>query len=250
MLEAAIIEDEAPARVRLKRLLGAHTDVRIVGEAEDVPGALALLRATRPALLLLDVQLGRQDAFTLLRLLPEPQPLVVFTTAYHQHALHAFEVAAVDYLLKPFDDERLARALTRVRARLADPGAPPADEDVRRLRAAWAPAAVPPRLVVHDRGRRIVVPLAEVVRVTACGNYVELHTAERRYLLRTTLTRLAQRLDPARYLRVHRSYLVRADQIVGVIPRAHGDAELRLRDGGTLLLSRRFRNALPHDLRG
>jgi two-component system LytT family response regulator len=95
-----------------------------------------------------------------------------------------------------------------------------------------------------------VVPLAEVVRVTACGNYVELHTAERRYLLRTTLTRLAQRLDPARYLRVHRSYLVRADQIVGVIPRAHGDAELRLRDGGTLLLSRRFRNALPHDLRG
>lgn len=250
MLEVALVEDEAPARARLRRLLGAHADVRISGEAEDVTGALALLRTTRPALLFLDVQLGREDAFALLRRLPEPQPLIVFTTAHHQHALRAFEVAAVDYLLKPFDGERLARALARVRARLAEVDALPADEDVRRLRAAWVPAPRLTRLIVQDRGRRIVVPLTELIRVSACGNYVELHTAARRYLLRTPLARLAQRLDPALFLRVHRSHLLRADQIVAVTPRAHGDAELRLRDGGTLLLSRRFRDALPADLRG
>ncbi|MDE1899093.1 MAG: response regulator transcription factor [Xanthomonadaceae bacterium] len=250
MLEVALVEDEAPARARLKRLLAAHADVRVVGEAEDLVGALALLRATRPALLFLDVQLGRDDAFALLRRLPERQPLVVFATAYHEHALRAFEVAAVDYLLKPFDGERLARALARVRARLAETDALPADEDVRRLRAAWSPAAQPSRLVVQDRGRRIVVPLADLLRVSACGNYVELHTARHRYLLRTPLARLALRLDPAQFLRVHRSHLLRADQIVGISPRAHGDAELHLRDGSTLLLSRRYRDALPADLRG
>ena len=250
MLEVALVEDEAPARARLKRLLAAHADVRIVGEAEDLAGALALLRATRPALLFLDVQLGRDDAFALLRRLPEPQPLIVFATAHHEHALRAFEVAAVDYLLKPFDGERLARALGRARTRLAEADALPADEDVRRLRAAWSPAAPPPRLVVQDRGRRIVVPLADLLRVAACGNYVELHTAERRYLLRTPLARLARRLDPTQFLRVHRSHLLRVDQILGVSPRAHGDAELHLRDGSSLLLSRRYRDALPADLRG
>ena len=250
MLEVALVEDEAPARARLQRLLAAHADVRIVGEAEDVAGALALLRATRPALLFLDVQLGRDDAFALLRRLPEPQPLIVFATAHHEHALRAFEVAAVDYLLKPFDGERVARALGRARARLAEADALPADEDVRRLRAAWSPAAPLPRLVMQDRGRRIVVPLADLLRVAACGNYVELHTAERRYLLRTPLARLARRLDPTLFLRVHRGHLLRVDQILGVSPRAHGDAELHLRDGSSLLLSRRFREALPADLRG
>jgi len=250
MLEVALVEDEAPARARLQRLLTAHADVRIVGEAEDVTGALSLLRATRPALLFLDVQLGRDDAFALLRRLPQPQPLIVFATAHHEHAIRAFEVAAVDYLLKPFDDERLARALARVRARLIDADALPADEDVRRLRAAWQPTPWLTRLVLRDRGHRIVLPLANLLRVAACGNYVELHTAERRYLLRTPLARLAQRLDPAQFLRVHRGHLLRADQIVSITPRAHGDAELHLRDGSSLLLSRRFRDALPADLRG
>ncbi len=250
MLEVAIVEDEAPARARLKRLLSAHADVRLIGEAEGVTDALTLLRAKRPALLFLDVQLGSEDAFALLRRLPEPPSLIVFATAYHDHALRAFEVAAVDYLLKPFDGQRLARALARVRARLIDTDALPADEDVRRLRAAWQPTPWLTRLVVQERNRRIVVPLTDLLRVAACGNYVELHTAERRYLLRMPLGRLAQRLDPAQFLRVHRSHLLRADQIVSVTPRAHGDAELHLRDGSQLLLSRRFREALPADLRG
>ncbi len=250
MLEIALVEDEAPARARLRRLLATHTDVSIIGEAEDTISALELLRAKRPALVFLDVQLGRENAFALLRRLPEPHPLIVFTTAYHEHALRAFEVAAVDYLLKPFDGPRLASTLARVRARLVEVDALPADEDARRLHAAWKPSGPPLRLVVVDRGSRIIVPLSDLLRVSACGNYVELHTPTHRHLLRTPLARLAQRLDPAQFLRVHRGHLVRADQIVSVTPRAHGDAELRLRDGSTLLLSRRFREALPADLRG
>ncbi len=248
-LKVLLVDDEAPARARLRRLLAAHADVRVTGEAEDVAGALALLRTYRPHVLFLDVQLGREDGFALLRHLAEPHPYVVFATAYHQHALRAFEVAAVDYLLKPCDAERLARALRRVRERLAESDPLPADEDVRRVRAALAPPRPLQRLVVDERGTRVVVPVEALTRAAACGNYVELHTAERRYLLRSTLSRLAQRLDPARFLRVHRGHLVRSDQIVGLRPRAHGDAELQLRDGNTLLLSRRFREALPADLR-
>ena len=249
-LRLAIVEDEAPARARLKRLLVAHADVELVAEADDLRTALQVLPAARPDALFLDIALGHATAFDLLDRLPPPWPLVVFATAYHEHALRAFDVAAVDYLLKPFDDRRLAATLDRLRERLREADPLPADEDVRRVQAALPEPRVPPRLVVNDRGRRVVVPLQDVTRIDSCGNYVELHTAERRYLLRTTLTRLAQRLDPALYLRVHRQHLVRADQIAALTPRAHGDAELTLRDGSTVLVSRRYREALPAALRG
>ena len=249
-LRLAIVEDEAPARARLKRLLAAHPDVEVVLEADGLREALDGLPQSRADAVFLDIALGRATAFDLLDRLPEPWPLIVFATAYHEHALRAFDVAAVDYLLKPFDDRRLVATLDRLRERLAEPDPLPADEDIRRVKAALPDPPVPPPLVVHDRGRRVVVPLEDVVRMASCGNYVELHTAERRYLMRTTLTRLAQRLDPARYLRVHRQHLVRADQIAALAPRAHGDAELTLRDGSTVQVSRRYREALPEALRG
>lgn len=249
MLEVAIVDDEAPARTRLRRLLAAHADVHVAGEADGVGDALALVRTVHPALLFLDIRLGRDDAFALLRRLPEPQPLVIFATAYQQHAVRAFEVAAVDYLLKPFDDERLGAALQRARQRLAMPDAPLAEEDLRRLRTAWGTQAPLRQVVVRDRGERTIVPMDEVIRVAACGNYVELYTAARRYLLRMPLSRLAQRLDPALFLRIHRGHLVRADQIQRLQARAHGDADLHLRDGTVLLLSRRYRSVLPKALR-
>jgi len=249
-LRLAIVEDEAPARARLKRLLAAHADVEVVLEADGLREALAGLPQAGADAMFLDIALGSASAFDLLDRLPEPWPLVVFATAYHEHALRAFEVAAVDYLLKPYDAARLAAALDRLRQRLADPDSLPADEDLRRVKAAMPQRPAPPRLVVHDRGRRVVVPLEDVVRMASSGNYVELHTAARRYLMRTTLTRLAQRLDPERYLRVHRQHLVRADQIAALTPRAHGDAELTLRDGSSVLVSRRYREALPEALRG
>jgi two-component system LytT family response regulator len=248
-IRVAIVEDEPPARAKLRRFLDAHPGYRIVAEAEDIAGGLAAWRE-RPDLLFLDIQLGTENGFDLLARAAPPYPLVVFTTAFQEHALRAFDVAALDYLLKPFDRERFARTLERVAERLAARGADgdagaDGEERLRRLGALATPRLS--RIVVHERGRALAVPVADVQRLSAAGNYVEVHTAARQYLIRATLSRLAQRLDPAEFLRVHRSHLVRAASIAAVALRAHGDALLTLADGSEVLLSRRYRNLLPED---
>jgi len=252
-VRVAIVEDEPPARAKLRRLLASHAGWRIVGEAEDVAGGTALLRDALPDLLFLDIQLGAENGFDVLARTAPPHPLVVFTTAYHEHALRAFDVAALDYLLKPFDRARFAQCLERVAARLAErSGGDGGADDEERLRRVGdlGRAGRLVRLVVHERGRARIVPVADVLRLSASGNYVEVHTRERRHLVRATLSRLAQRLDPGEFLRVHRSHLVRADFIAATAPRAHGDLALTLRDGTELLLSRRYRALLPADWRG
>ena len=245
-VRVAIVDDEPPARAKVRRLLAARGDWRIAGEADDVAGALALLRGGVD-LLFLDIRLGAENGFDVLARAAPPYPLVVFTTAYHEHALRAFEVAALDYLLKPFDRARFERTLARVDERLAarrgDAGESADEERLRRL-GAVAPAPRLQRIVVHERGRSLIVPLAEVRRLSAAGNYVEVHTAQRRHLVRATLSRLALRLDPAEFLRVHRSHLVRADFIAETAPHAHGDLRLVLRDGTELSMSRRYRRLL------
>ena len=245
-VRVAIVDDEPPARAKLRRLLTMRSDWHIAGEADDVTGALALLRGGLD-LLFLDIRLGMENGFDVLARASPPYPLVVFTTAYHEHALRAFEVAALDYLLKPFDRARFERTLMRVDERLAarrDDGDVADEERLRRLDAV-APAPRLQRLVVRERGRALIVPLADVQRLSAAGNYVEVHTAQRRHLVRATLSRLALRLDPAEFLRVHRSHLVRADFIAQITPHAHGDLRLTLRDGTELLMSRRCRALLP-----
>ncbi|HEU4665991.1 MAG TPA: LytTR family DNA-binding domain-containing protein [Dokdonella sp.] len=252
-VRVAIVEDEPPARAKLRRLLAAQPTWRVVGEAEDVPGAISLLRAAAPDLLFLDIQLGAENGFDVLVRAAPPLPLVVFTTAYHEHALRAFDVAALDDLLKPFDRGRFAQCLERVAARLAerrgDDGVAADEERLRRV-GDLGQAGRLVRLVVHERGRARIVPIADVQRLSASGNYVNVHTLERCHLVRATLSRLAQRLDPGEFLRVHRSHLVRADFIATTAPRAHGDLALTLRDGTELQLSRRYRALLPAGWRG
>ena len=248
-IRVAIVEDEPPARAKLKRMLGEHDGYRVVAEADDVATGVAALRDEKPDLLFLDIRLGAGSGFDVLTRAAPPYPLIVFTTAYHEHALRAFEFAALDYLLKPFDRGRFARTLERVAARLAEPDA---DGEEERLRKLGAELKVTPRLcrfVVHERGRSLIVPIGEVSRLSAAGNYVEVHTPSRRHLVRATLSRLAQRLDPAEFLRVHRSHLVRANAIAEVAPWAHGDLKLTLNDGSELMLSRRYRSLLPEDWR-
>lgn len=251
-IRVVIVEDEPPARAKLRRFLDGHANYRIVAEAEDVAGGLAAWRNLQPDLLFLDIQLGAENGFDLLARASPPYPLIVFTTAYHEHALRAFEFAALDYLLKPFDRERFERTLERVTGRLAargDNDGEAADEErLRHLGVVATPRLS--RIVVHERGRALIVPIADVQRLSAAGNYVEVHTASRRYLIRATLSRLAQRLDPAEFLRVHRSHLVRSDAIARLESRAHGDALLTMRDGAEVMLSRRYRNLLPQDWRG
>lgn len=249
-IRVAIVEDEPPARAKLKRMLGEHAGYQVVAEADDVAGGVAALRDAKPDLVFLDIRLGAGSGFDVLTRATPPYPLIVFTTAYHEHALRAFEFAALDYLLKPFDRERFARTLERVGARLAERDA---DADEERLRKLGAELKVTQRLcrfVVHERGRSLIVPIGEVSRLSAAGNYVEVHTPSRRHLVRATLSRLAQRLDPAEFLRVHRSHLVRANAIAEVAPWAHGDLKLTLKDGSELMLSRRYRGLLPEDWRG
>jgi two-component system LytT family response regulator len=249
-IRVAIVDDEPPARAKLKRMLADEPGYRIVAEAGDVLGAVAALREAKPDLLFLDIRLGAGSGFDVLTRAAPPFPLIVFTTAYHEHALRAFEFAALDYLLKPFDRERFARTLGRVGARLAERDGDAGEE---RLRVLGARLGATPRLcrfVVHERGRSLIVPIGDVLRLSAAGNYVELHTSSRRHLVRAALSRLAQRLDPAEFLRVHRSHLVRASAIAEVAPWAHGDLRLTLTDGSELMLSRRYRNLLPEDWRG
>jgi two-component system LytT family response regulator len=246
-IRVVIVEDEPPARAKLLRLLAAHPRYRVVAEAETVAAALAALRNERPDLLFLDIALGAGSGFDVLARAAPPYPLIVFTTAYHEHAVRAFEFAALDYLLKPFDRERFGRALARVEQRLAVRAGGDTDDDerLRRLGALAVPRLR--RLVVHERGRAVAVPLEAVQRLSAAGNYVEIHAGARRHLLRAALSRLAQRLDPDEFVRVHRSHLVRADAIIGIEARAHGDAALTLSDGSEVLLSRRYRDLLPDD---
>lgn len=248
-IRVAIVEDEPPARAKLKRMLADHAGYRVVAEADDVAGGVAALRADAPDLVFLDIRLGAGSGFDVLTRAAPPYPLIVFTTAYHEHAIRAFEFAALDYLLKPFDRERFARTLERVCARLAERDS---DADEERLRRLGRELGATPRLcrfVVHERGRSLIVPIADVLRLSAAGNYVEVHTAAKRHLIRATLSRLAQRLDPVEFLRVHRSHLVRADCIAEVAPWAHGDLKLMLKDGSELMLSRRYRGLLPEDWR-
>ena len=224
-IRVAIVEDEPPARAKLRRMLGEHAEYRIVVEADDVAGGLAALRDDKIDLLFLDIQLGAESGFDLITL------------------------AALAYLLKPFDRERFARCLVRVAERLAErreyDGGSADEERLRRLGADLVQLPRLQRIVVHERGRSLVVPMAEVQRLSASGNYVEVHTDTKRHLARATLSRLAQRLDPGEFLRVHRSHLVHADFIKAIAPWAHGNLKLRLRDGSELMLSRRYRALLP-----
>ena len=246
-VRVVIVEDEPPARAKLRRFLDEHANYRIVAEAEDIAGGLAAWRNEKPDLVFLDINLGAENGFDLLTRASPPYPLIVFTTAFHEHALRAFEFAALDYLLKPFDRERFARTLARVAERLSARGESDGDAaDEERLRKLASTPRLS-RIVVHERGRSLIVPIADVERLSAAGNYVEVHTKARTYLVRATLSRLAQRLDPAEFLRVHRSHLVRADFVAEIAPWAHGDLKLTLKDGSELMLSRRYRGLLAED---
>lgn len=252
VIRVLIIEDEPPARAKLRRLLEPYPQYRIVAEAGDVAAGLVALREHTPDLLFLDIRLGADNGFDVITRSAPPHPLIVFTTACHEHAVQAFEVAALDYLLKPFDAIRFARMLHRVNDRLAEQREEHDERNsagAERLRKAGALLAGSrlSRVVVHDRGRSLIVPVTEVHRFAASGNYLEVHTDARVHLIRATLARLAQRLDPIEFLRVHRAHLVRADFIAAVAPLAHGDLKLTLRDGSEVPMSRRYRSLLPDD---
>lgn len=242
-----VVDDEAPARRRIRRLLAAEPDIIVVGECGDGASAVALIESVRPDLVFLDVQMPERDGFEVVKAIPRKRlPAVLFVTAYDQYALRAFDVHAVDYLLKPFTGERFRTAVSRARDRILrrapDPGLATLAATLRNRPEYLT------RVPVRTGGRTVFVETGAVDWLEAADNYVRLHVKQREFLARETLGSLEARLDPERFVRIHRSLIVQIDRITEIRPTTHGDAEVVLRDATTLAVSRTWREGLRERL--
>jgi len=244
----AIIDDERPAREKIRRHLEAHGDMDVVGEAATGLEAVELIRTAKPDLVFLDIQMPGLDGFEVVEAVgADEMPAVVFVTAFDQYAIAAFDVEAADYLLKPFDDERFLRALERVRRRLSSEGdqGMPRPERLDRLLSRVQPGrGYLQRLVATDRERVRLIAVREVYRFSAEGNYARVHTRDGTWLVRHSLVSLEARLDPDRFARIHRSDIVAIDAIRELHPLSHGDYDVVLKNGEQLRLSRRYQQRL------
>jgi two-component system LytT family response regulator len=246
-----IVDDEPPARAKLARFLKPITEFDLVGEADTVASAVAQITQHRPDVVFLDIQLGEHSGFDVIAAIRGLVcPHIVFTTAYSEYAVRAFDVQAIDYLLKPFDRERFLRSIERIKLALAEPDHGDLEERLRRMLAALPGQAAPTtQILVRDRARAYFVPVEAIERLSAAGNYVEIHAAGKVHLLREPLARLAAQLDSREFIRVHRSHVVRVSFIAELQPMFHGDYELILRNGERLALSRRYKALLPAAIR-
>lgn len=240
MIRALIVDDEAPAREKLERWVGEQADMEVVGSAEDGLTAAQLIERLRPDLALLDIQMaGLSGLEVAAQLEASSAPLIVFVTAFDEHAVKAFELNAVDYLLKPYDKDRLLRTLERVRERLGA-GAP----RTAAVAIARTQTAASDRLLVPDGERLRLIESAAVEWLEADDNYVHVHTASRSYLLRRTLQDLLTQLGERHFVRIHKSAAVNLSAILSLTPLFKGDYEVALRNGRAVRLSRRYRDAL------
>jgi two-component system LytT family response regulator len=250
MIRVLIVDDETLARDGIRLRLREAADVEIVGEAGDGPDAVRRVRAIKPDLLFLDIQMPGFDGFEVLRrVAPFHLPAVIFATAYDRYALQAFETHAVDYLLKPVGSARFAEALQWARHTLGREEALEAAH--RRTAGVIEPGPVAPsasgyvrRLTVKDGRRFLLLKTEEVDWIEAASNYVELHARGRTYLIRMTLTELYETLDPAMFARIHRSTVVNLDRIKEITLGDACDFVVWLHDGSSLRLSRGYRDRL------
>jgi two-component system LytT family response regulator len=234
-----VADDEAPARSKLRRLLGADPRFTVVAEAPDGLQALAAAQALLPDLLCLDIQMPGLTGFEVLQSLGDAAPLTLFATAFDQYALQAFEAHAVDYLLKPFDARRLARALDRCAALLASGQGDPAQ---RALMAGLGRRA-PLRRLMLRRGEGLeALSLDQVSRLRAEGKQLFVHGPEGALPLRQSLSGIEPQLDPAQFVRVHRGDIVNVAFVERLEPYGHGDGLIVLKDGSAVILSRGFRD--------
>jgi two-component system LytT family response regulator len=249
-LRTLIVDDETLARTALLRLLKHERDVNVVGQCSDGESAVDAIRQLRPDLVFLDVQMPELDGLGVIdRVGAAQMPLTVFVTAYDQHAIRAFEANALDYLLKPFSDERFDSTMARVKTRLDELSIREFGRRVMTMVAA-APAADRPldRLVVKSGGTTRFVRVVDIDWIEAAGVYVNLHVAGKELLYRAALNDLAARLDPRRFVRVHRSAVVNIESILQLEPISHGEFEALLRNGCRARVSRTFRAQLEKRL--
>ncbi len=239
-MRALIVDDEPLSRERVRMLLAAHPEVEVIGECADGAEAVVTIRATSPDLVFLDIQMPELDGFDVLQQLEGTRmPSIIFVTAYDAYAIRAFEVNAVDYLLKPVDPARFAAALERAtRGRQ--------DEVVERMLSVVESIKRPryrTRFVVRDAKGAFFLPADGITWLEAADNYVRLHTDQGAYLMRETLKHIEASLDPERFVRVHRSAMVNLEKIARVEPWARGEYTIVLRDGTRLTSSRAYGGA-------
>ena len=255
MIRAVIVDDETLARDRIREMLAAEEDIELVGEADGGAPAIELIAESTPDLVFLDVQMPEVDGFGVLAELSErgaPLPAVVFVTAHDEHALQAFEAQALDYLLKPFREERFRDAVDRARTWLARATREELESSIRRLLGTLpgGGGASPDHVVVRSPGRVRLVPVESIDWVESAGNYVMLHCNGESHLLRETMTELEARLDGANFVRVHRTALIRLDRVREVRVSASGDGRIRLVSEVEVPLCRRFRKRFEEALDG
>jgi len=277
-IRALIVDDEPLARERIRSLLHDESDIELSGEFENGSLAVDAIRKDAPDLLFLDVQMPEMDGFGVLRAIgPERVPAVIFVTAYDEYALRAFDANAMDYLLKPFDQERFRRSLERARALLQLDRAGRLNDKLQALMtylnldpSQLSQLSQPPassaasasgthgnghshalqsdRLVVKSGGRVYFLKTDEIDWVEAAGNYVRLHVSKDSHLMRETMNGIEARLDTRSFMRIHRSTLVNLERIKELQPLFHGDYVVLLRDGTRLTLSRGYRDKLQQVL--
>jgi two-component system LytT family response regulator len=283
-LRVLVVDDEPLARQRIEDLLRHEAGVELVGTADSGPAAVERIRALQPDLVFLDVQMPGKTGLDVVREIgAERMPATIFVTAFDQHALAAFDLAALDYLVKPFDDERFEQALRRARrmveleevsrlraqllaalsgsapTRTEAPGVPPqyqhgtpvgADHQRSSAGGAGSPhqERYLERIAVETRGKVQVVPVADIDFIVASGPYAELYVKDRRHLIRESMTTLEERLDPAHFLRIHRSSIVRIDLVETLHKSPGGDYEVQLKGGRRLRVSRSRREELERRL--
>jgi two-component system, LytTR family, response regulator len=244
------VDDEPLARERLTGLLFSEPDIEIVGQCRDGEEAITSIMDLSPDLVFLDVQMPQMNGFEVIDAVGnERMPLVIFVTAYDQHALRAFQVRALDYLLKPFDRERFLSSLQRAReaVRLRREGR--LDERLGALLADLGAARrYLKRLLVKNGSRTVLLQTGEIDWIESAGNYVRLHVGRERHLLRETMAALEEKLDPERFVRIHRSTMVNLERVRELEPFFHGDYVLKLLDGTRLTLSRTYRDRLQERL--
>ena len=244
-LRVAIVDDEPLARERIRGLLAQHADVEVAAECADGIAAVAALDEVRPDAVFLDVQMPGLDGFDVLTAV-DRAPAVVFVTAYDEHALRAFDAHAIDYLLKPIDPRRFDVALARLRERLRGGAAIDLGRvagEVARYRG-WST-----RLAVRTGGRIDLIAVADIYWIEAAGNYICLQLDASQHMMRETMKSLEARLDPARFVRIHRSAIVNADRISHLEPIEHGEYLVTMRNGKALYATRSFSRRLRELLR-
>jgi two-component system LytT family response regulator len=245
-IRTIIADDEPVARRRIRRLLQQASDVEVVAQCGDGASTVEAIHALAPDVVFLDVQMPELDGFAVLQAIGRDRmPAVIFVTAFDEYAIRAFDVHALDYLLKPVDGERVLRALGRARSWLEMRHAPGHDPRLTALLDRLASERrFLTRLPVRVDGRLLVLDLADVDWIGAANNYVALYVGSREFLVRGTIGQLERELDPARFVRIHRSAIVKVDRIRELSPLTHGDFAVVLKDGTQLTMSRGYRSRL------